>query len=101
MGLRQILPTQTNNSFLNLLDANIVWRSSGNRFHIGLHGKNLLDKEYITSGYNFLQTDPVTGELLRNSSGNYFPGAGLGTEGVLTAFYGNPRQVWLSFGANF
>jgi iron complex outermembrane receptor protein len=25
----------------------------------------------------------------------------LGTEGVLTAFYGNPRQVFLSFGARF
>ena len=25
----------------------------------------------------------------------------LGREGVLTAFYGNPRQVFLSFGARF
>jgi iron complex outermembrane receptor protein len=84
-----------------LVDANLVWRSEGNRFHVGLHGKNLLDKEYITSGYNFLTVDPVTGELIRNASGNFTPGAGLGTEGVLTAFYGNPRQVWLSFGMNF
>ena len=84
-----------------LLDANLLWRSPGNKFFVGLHGKNLLDKEYITSGYNFLQADLTTGELLRNSSGNYFPGAGLGVEGVLTAFYGNPRQVFMSFGMNF
>jgi iron complex outermembrane receptor protein len=25
----------------------------------------------------------------------------LGTEGVLTAYYGNPRQVWVSLGVNF
>ena len=25
----------------------------------------------------------------------------LGTEGVVTAFYGNPRQIWLSLGAKF
>jgi len=25
----------------------------------------------------------------------------LGNEGVLTAFYGNPRQVYLSVGLNF
>ena len=25
----------------------------------------------------------------------------LGRTGILTAFYGNPRQVWLSLGVNF
>ena len=84
-----------------LFDANVMWRSAGGRYQIGLHGKNLFDKEYITSGYNFLNVDLVTGQPIRNSAGNFTPGAGLGLEGVLTAFYGNPRQVWVSFGVNF
>ncbi|HKX90952.1 MAG TPA: TonB-dependent receptor, partial [Sphingomicrobium sp.] len=51
-----------------LLDANIVWRSEGNRFQVGLHGKNLFDKRYIVSGYNFLRQNPFTGEFI-NAAG--------------------------------
>jgi iron complex outermembrane recepter protein len=82
-----------------LLDASIVWRSDDDRWMIGLHGRNLTDKEYITSGYNFLAQNPDTGEFLRNAAGNLIPT--LGREGVLTAFYGNPRQVYLTVGMNF
>ena len=82
-----------------LLDANLVWRSAGNRFTIGLHGKNLTDKKYVASGYNFLAQNPHTGAFLLNGAGKPIPT--LGKEGVLTAFYGNPRQVFLSLGANF
>ena len=32
-------------------------------------------------------------------TGNFIPT--LGNEGVLTAYYGNPRQVYLSVGFNF
>jgi iron complex outermembrane receptor protein len=83
-----------------LLDANLVWRSAGNRYTVGLHGKNLLNKKYITSGYNFLRQNPFTGEFIL---ANGTPGisSALGREGVLTAFYGNPRQVFLSLGLNF
>jgi iron complex outermembrane receptor protein len=95
------VPNVFDQSGYALVDANILWRSRGNRFTIGLHGKNLTDKEYITSGYNFLNADPVTGELIKDANGNYTPGAGLGREGVLTAFYGNPRQIWVSFGFNY
>ena len=85
-----------------LLDANLVWRSQGNRFEIGLHGKNLLDKRYIVSGYNFLRQNPWTGEfILNNPAGTPGLNSTLGREGVLTAFYGAPRQVWLSLGVNF
>ena len=84
-----------------LWDANAVWRSPGNRFTVGLHGKNLLDKEYIVSGYNFLTQNPLTGDYILNAAGNPIPAGGLGQTGVLTAFYGNPRQLWLSFGARF
>ena len=84
-----------------LWDANAVWRSPGNRFSVGLHGKNLLDKEYIVSGYNFLTQNPLTGDFILNGAGNPIPAGGLGQTGVLTAFYGNPRQIFLSFGARF
>jgi iron complex outermembrane receptor protein len=84
-----------------LLDANIVWRSPGNRYTIGLHGKNLTDTKYITAGYNFLTQDPLTGAFVRDGNGNYIPASGLGKEGVLTAYYGNPRQVFVSLGLNF
>jgi iron complex outermembrane receptor protein len=82
-----------------LLDANLVWRSPGNRFTLGLHGKNLTDKRYVTAGYNFLAQNPQTGEFIRNAAGNPVPT--LGREGVLTGYYGNPRQIFASLGYKF
>jgi iron complex outermembrane receptor protein len=81
-----------------LLDASLVWKSDGG-VSIGVHGKNLTDKQYKTSGYQFLATNPVTGVPLRNAAGNVIPS--LGREGVATAFYGNPRQVFVSLGYKF
>ncbi len=91
----------------SLWDASLVYTGPGDRWSIGIHGKNLLDKQYKTSGYTFMAADPVTGELLRSNgssvvcgkavpAGNLIPT--LGCEGVLSAFYGNPRQVFLSLG---
>ncbi|MFL6863037.1 MAG: TonB-dependent receptor, partial [Allosphingosinicella sp.] len=82
-----------------LLDAHLVWTSPDDRYTIGLHAKNLTDKHYITSGYQFLAVDPVTGVPLRAANGNVIPS--LGKEGVVTTFYGNPRQVFLSLGVKF
>jgi iron complex outermembrane receptor protein len=82
-----------------LWDLSLVWTSPDQQFTVGLHGKNLNNKRYITSGYQFLVTDPVTGVPLLNAAGNVRPS--LGTEGVVTAFYGNPRQVFLTLGFNF
>ena len=85
-----------------LLDANIVWRSGDGRFEVGLHGKNLTDTEYVTAGYNFLTQNIFTGDFVLNPvTGNPIPAGGLGQEGVLTAYYGNPRQVFVSFAVNF
>lgn len=75
-----------------LLDASLVYTAPGGRWSLGVHGKNILDKRYKTSGYTFLATNPVTGELLTAPSGRFVPS--LGTEGTLTAYYGNPRQVF-------
>ncbi|HEU4968421.1 TonB-dependent receptor [Sphingomonas sp.] len=82
-----------------LWDASIVWTSEDQRYTIGLHAKNILDKQYITSGYQFLATDPVTAVPLRTAQGQVIPS--LGKEGVVTTFYGNPRQVFASFGVKF
>ena len=83
-----------------LWDANIVWRSAGNRYTVGLHGKNLTDKRYITAGYNFLLQNPWTGEFI-NAAGAPATTPTLGRTGVLTAYYGAPRQIFLSLGVNF
>lgn len=82
-----------------LWDANIVWRSSGARYEIGLHAKNILNKKYIVSGYNFLAQDPYTGAFIVGGNGKPIPT--LGDTGILTAYYGNPRQVFLSAAVNF
>ncbi|HEY0130353.1 MAG TPA: TonB-dependent receptor [Allosphingosinicella sp.] len=82
-----------------LLDASLVWTSSDDRWTVGLHGKNLTDKQYITSGYQFLVSNPTTGQPIINAAGN--PTPSLGLEGVATTFYGNPRQVFLSLGVKF
>jgi len=82
-----------------LWDANLLWRSASGRWEIGLHGKNLTDKEYIVAGYNFLAQNLFTGDFILGATGNPVPT--LGREGTLTAYYGAPRQVFLSLGINF
>jgi len=94
----------------SLWDASLVYNAPGDRWSIGLHGKNLLDKEYKTSGYTFMAANPTTGELLESTgastvcgkavpAGNLIPT--LGCEGVLSALYGNPRKIFLSLGYKF
>ncbi|MEG3153037.1 TonB-dependent receptor [Sphingomonas sp. ZT3P38] len=83
----------------SLLDANIVWSAPGDRWSIGIHGRNLTDKRYIVSGYNFLSQNPDTGAYNLNGAGK--PIATLGADGVLTAYYGNPRQVFATISAKF
>ncbi len=75
---------ETPNPFLDqkafaLWDASLVWEDDEGHWQIGLHGKNLTDKEYIVAGYNFVAPGtnaPTLGQL-----------------GTLTGFYGNPRTV--------
>ena len=62
-----------------LYDASIVWTSDDRRLQAGIHGKNLGDEEYKIAGYNF----PTLGG------------------GTVTAFYGNPRQVYGSVSVRF
>jgi iron complex outermembrane receptor protein len=81
-----------------LWDANIVWRSQGSRYEFGLHAKNITNKKYMVGGYNYMLADPVTSSpILVNGN----PTPVLGKTGVATAYYGNPRQVFLSAAVNF
>ncbi|MBL4788862.1 MAG: TonB-dependent receptor [Kordiimonadaceae bacterium] len=83
---------ETANIFLDqpsyyLLDASFVWTSDDGKYQVGLHGKNLTDKQYIIAGYNFA-----------NAAGT---APTLGTEGVANAFYGAPATATLTFGVKF
>jgi iron complex outermembrane receptor protein len=59
-----------------LWDMSLVWTQDEGHWTAGIYGNNLTDKQYKVAGYYF----PLTG--------------GLGLEDNITAFYGNPRQVW-------
>ncbi len=56
-----------------LWDVSAVWTEDSGHWQVGIHGKNLTDEEYKVAGY-------------------FFPTLGL--ESSITAFYGNPRQIW-------
>jgi len=82
----------------SLIDANLVYTFGHSRYSIGVHGKNLTNKHYKTAGYQYINST-VAGVPILNAAGRYTPT--LGTEGVATAFYGNPRQVLGTFTAKF
>ncbi|WP_405242832.1 TonB-dependent receptor [Lentisalinibacter salinarum] len=63
-----------------LWDLSFVLEDPDGRWRLGLHGKNLTDKEYKVAGY-------------------YFPDLGL--ESSITAFYGDPRRVMGTFEYRF
>ncbi|NBB24401.1 TonB-dependent receptor [Porphyrobacter sp. SLTP] len=74
-----------------LVDASIIYTSDSGLYSIGVHGKNLFDKEYIVAGYNF-----VAGGV---GGAPFVPT--LGREGTLTGFYGDPRRVFVTAQINF
>lgn len=65
-----------------LLNAGLNWTPDDGRYSFSVHGTNLLNKEYVVAGYDFVTSQPAFGN------------APLGLTGVLTTFYGNPRQVF-------
>ena len=82
-----------------LLDAGITYAfGNDQRYSIGVYGKNLTDKRYKTSGYQYINST-IAGVPILNAAGGYT--ATLGKEGIATAFYGNPRQVFGTFTAKF
>ena len=73
-----------------LWDANVTYSFGDDRYSIGVHAKNILNKHYIIAGYNYVSQNP---------DGTYK--STLGLHGVADAFYGNPRQVLLTATAKF
>jgi iron complex outermembrane receptor protein len=78
-----------------LFDASIVYRAADRRWTLGLYGKNLTDKHVKTSGYTYMNVNATTGALVTPLT------SALGKEGVLSAFYGNPRQVFVTGTVSF
>jgi len=81
-----------------LLDAHLTYSFGGGKYSIGVHGKNLTDVRYKTSGYQYIAST-IAGVPILTPAGGYTPT--LGKEGIATAFYGNPRQVFGTFTAKF
>ncbi|NIJ08403.1 iron complex outermembrane receptor protein [Sphingomonas vulcanisoli] len=81
-----------------LIDANITYAFGHGRYSIGVYGKNLTNRQYKTSGYQYINST-LAGVPILNAAGGYTPT--LGKEGIATAFYGNPRQVLGTFTAKF
>ena len=73
------LPGPLDQTAYEIVDLGLVYTADSDRFAIGLHAKNVFDQRYIVSGYDF-----VTGATP------------LGLEGNLTAFYGDPRRVFVT-----
>ena len=71
----------------SLYDVSLNWKRLDGRYELGLHGRNLSNEEYITSGYVFATPDGSASTL--------------GLEGVLNAFYGAPRTITLTAQVNF
>ncbi|MFN7056644.1 TonB-dependent receptor [Hyphomonas sp.] len=70
-----------------LVDMGLRWKPDDSRWGFTLTGKNLTDERYKVAGYNFI--NPATGAPT------------LGLEGVLTAYYGDPRTVTFSIDYQF
>ncbi|MGK6318935.1 TonB-dependent receptor [Sphingomonas sp. DT-204] len=80
-----------------LWDAGVTY-AWGN-YSIGIYGRNLTDEHYKIGGYQYINARADTGEIILSPTGGYTPT--LGREGVATAFYGNPRQIFGSFTIKF
>ena len=78
-----------------LVDASIVYHAAGNRWSLGVFGKNLTDERIKTSGYTFMRANPTTGVLVTPLA------SALGKEGVLSGYYANPRQIFVTASVNF
>ena len=81
-----------------LFDAHLNYSFGEGKYTIGLHGKNLTDVRYKTSGYQYIAST-TAGVPILNAAGGYTPT--LGKEGIVTAFYGNPRQLFATASVKF
>ena len=78
-----------------LVDASLVYHSPDSMWSLGVFAKNLTDKRYRTSGYTFVAANATTGVI------NSPITSALGREGVLTTYWGNPRQIYATASLKF
>lgn len=90
-GLTELGNVLTQDAY-GLVNLGVNWYSADGKWHVGLHGKNLTDEEFLVGNYAFLSEDP-------NNPGQYLPG--LGGDTTLIGYYGEPRTVSLSVGYRF
>ena len=81
-----------------LWDASLSWTDESETYSLSLNAKNIANTHYKTSGYQFLAVN-TAGTPLLSGAGNLQPT--LGKEGIVSAFYGNPRQLSVSLGVKF
>ena len=74
------IPSPLDEEAYSLTNTSLIWYSNSGQWTVGLHAKNVFDKEYRVSGYNF---------------GSIFG------ENIVTGYYGDPRTVSLSVGYQF
>ncbi len=84
--------SQLDEDSYSLWDASVVWYSADEKWTLGLHGKNLTDREYRIAGYNFNATFDDSGNIIN---------PGLGGEDTVVGYYGDPRTVSLAVGYKF
>lgn len=78
------IPSQLDTPGYGLVNLGVTFTSPEDKWNIGLHGKNIFDKEHRIAGYNFAAE---TG--------------GLGGEDVVIGYYGDPATVTLTVGLKF
>lgn len=72
-----------------LFNAGLSWTTDDGALSMSVHATNILNVEYIVAGYDFVTAQPA------------FANTPLGSSGVLTGFYGNPRQVFGTVAVKF
>ena len=90
-GLTELGNVLTQDAY-GLVNLGVNWYSASGTWHVGLHGKNLTDEEFLVGNYAFLSPDP-------NNPGEFLPG--LGGDTTLIGYYGEPRTVSLTVGYRF
>lgn len=75
-----------------LVNLGATWYSNDGHWTVGLHGKNLTDKEYLVGNYAFVTPDETQASGFR---------PGLGGDNTFIGYYGSPRTVTLNLGYRF
>ena len=83
-------------------DASAVYELPGGHWTVGLHGKNLANKQVYRRRLQLPGREPLHRRIFPDAGGpDTSRRRALGREGTLTAYYGNPRQILFTVGYKF